>query len=113
MDDRKFRAIVHRSSFMRDAISRSHAPRGNALFDALRRLRPGPGRSPEDAERPGPHSHAERGNEFKIGGGVQQGVSFFSSSSLLCIFLANLASWRFNGLCLRDDVPIIGALGPS
>ena len=37
--------------------------RGNAVFDAPRRLPAGPGRSAEDAERPGRHSHAERGNE--------------------------------------------------
>ena len=42
--------------------TRSHAPRGNAFFDAPRRgLRPRLG----DAERPGLHSHAERGNEGK------------------------------------------------
>jgi len=34
---------------------RSHAPRGNAAMDALRLL--------WDAERPGLHSHAERGND--------------------------------------------------
>jgi hypothetical protein len=34
-----------------------------------------PCRSEEDAERPGRHSHAERGNECKIGGGVRRGVS--------------------------------------
>ena len=33
------------------------APRGNAVLDALRRLRPQPWRSEEDAERPGRHSH--------------------------------------------------------
>ena len=39
--------------------SRSHAPRGNAVFDAPRR----PCSTTGDAERPGRHSHAERGNE--------------------------------------------------
>jgi hypothetical protein len=29
-------------------------------------LRPSASRNPADAERPGMHSHAERGNEFKI-----------------------------------------------
>src|ERR1035437_953340 len=37
--------------------------RGNAVFDAPRR--PCRGSSGEDAERPGRHSHAERGNEFR------------------------------------------------
>jgi hypothetical protein len=37
--------------------------RGNAVFDALRRLGASPCLSEEDAERPGLHSHAERGNE--------------------------------------------------
>src|SRR4051794_34960698 len=37
--------------------------RGNAVFDALCHLRFWQWRSPEDAERPRRHSHAERGNE--------------------------------------------------
>jgi hypothetical protein len=37
--------------------------RGNAVLDALRRLLARRRRSEEDAERPGRHSHAERGNE--------------------------------------------------
>jgi hypothetical protein len=49
-------------------VPRSHAPRGNACRDALRR---GRARSRDygrlcpvrDAERRGRHSHAERGNE--------------------------------------------------
>src|SRR4051794_13503406 len=41
--------------------SRSHAPRGNAVFDALRRQF---SRWREAAERPGRHSHAEHGNEI-------------------------------------------------
>ena len=38
----------------------SHAPRGNASRDALRHLT-----QPWDAERPGRHSHAERGNDHR------------------------------------------------
>ncbi len=39
----------------RSPHDRSHAPRGNASMDAPRPL--------WDAERPGLHSHAERGND--------------------------------------------------
>ena len=42
---------------------RSHGPRGNAAFDAPRRPGTSPRRSEEDAERPGRHSHGDRGNE--------------------------------------------------
>src|SRR5262249_21662899 len=57
-------------------------PRGNAVCDAPRRTpEVGP---PEDAERPGRHSHAEHGNEIKSSavfrlsrkpGGDRRGVS--------------------------------------
>ena len=41
------------------SCTRSHALRGNAVFDALRRLS-----ARRAAERPGRHSHGDRGNEF-------------------------------------------------
>ena len=41
----------------RSVADRSHALRGNTYIDALRQRLGG------DAERPGLHSHAERGNE--------------------------------------------------
>ena len=59
-DARKFLASSRR-------IPRSHAPRGNGLFDALRRVFCGSlrvaSRQEDDVERRRRHSHAERGNE--------------------------------------------------
>ena len=42
---------------------RSHAPRGNASRDAPRHFHGLNVRRLRDAERPGRHSHAERGND--------------------------------------------------
>jgi hypothetical protein len=50
--------ILHIGTVFKHFRSSSHAPRGNASLDALRRVT-------RAAERPRLHSHAERGNDEK------------------------------------------------
>ncbi|PNQ91723.1 hypothetical protein CCU68_15460 [Pseudomonas gingeri NCPPB 3146 = LMG 5327] len=66
----------------RPFTDRSHAPRGNAARDAPRH------RFAADAERPGRHSHAERGNDQPSDRNRRQAGSHKGARLKACVYAA-------------------------
>jgi len=91
----RFLAELHH----RIAVPRSHALRGNAIFDVA---------TPEDAPRPGRHSHAELVNELTQPAGLTaragQGAAF--GVAVAAVPRATF-QWR------KDGVDIAGATGAT
>jgi hypothetical protein len=106
-------AIDCRVARLGSVHTRSHTLRGNAVFDAPRPLRGTPKRplratpNPDDAERRGRHSHAERGNECFYSSlpmnGTLQSIQKWTTKGAAILLIGCLAGLP---LAVGDDSPL-------